>query len=337
LRSEVNFTVTYGYEPHVWQDYIENHFNANPFNPVAFRSSAGDVLSRAGYTAELWQKFVDSDVYRKWAGPLGVVDIVQGTLDKTLSGIALISCARHQSVGIATEAEIRRMGLLLPHLRRAILISKALDLRTVQAAAFEQTIDGLASGVFLVSPQGELVHANTIGLSMLDAGDLLKLERGALVSPEATAQAALRKAFEETMHGDVAIEGSGMALPLATAAGGRFIAHVLPLTSGRRLSAGAYYSASAALFVRAANVDLAAAINAASTLYGLTPAEERVARAVVEMGNVPAVASLLGSSPSTVKKHLEHIFEKTGTRRQTELFKLVAGFDSPARGHAKNA
>ncbi len=127
------------------------------------------------------------------------------------------------------------------------------------------------------------------------------------------------------------MDAGGMALPLMTASGRRFIAHVLPLTSGARACRRRDYSAVAALFVREASIDVSAAINAAALLYGLTPAEEKVLRGVIEVGGVTEVASMLGTAKSTVKTHLEHVFKKTGTSRQAELVRLIAGFDSPAR------
>jgi DNA-binding CsgD family transcriptional regulator len=330
LRSEANFNTTWGYDPFDWKNYVEKYFNKNPINPIAFRSNAGDILTGADYPEE-WCKLLNSDFFHEWMRPLGIVDVIQGTLDKTGSGIAMLSCARHESVGVATHKELRRMRLLLPHLRRAVLISKALDLRTLQAAAFADAIDGLATGVFLVSPQGEVVHANASGEAMLAAGEPLKLVRGMLCATDGAVQASLQQAFAAAVEGDAAVAAGGVALPLLARSGDRFIAHVLPLTSGARRSAGAYHSAAAALFVREAKIDLPAAINAAAQLYGFTSAEERVLRAMIEVGGVAPVAAMLKASRSTVKRHLEHLFEKTGTRRQAELVKLIAGFDSPAR------
>jgi DNA-binding CsgD family transcriptional regulator len=51
--------------------------------------------------------------------------------------------------------------------------------------------------------------------------------------------------------------------------------------------------------------------------------------AIVEIGGVPEVAPVLGISETTVKTHLQHVFEKTGVSRQADLVKLVAGFMSP--------
>jgi DNA-binding CsgD family transcriptional regulator/PAS domain-containing protein len=317
-------------EPADWQIYVEKYFDKNPLVPVAFRANTGDILCRRDAEAA-WEAMTHSEFYRDWAKRLGIVDIMQATLDKTGSGIAMLSCARHERVGPAGPRELRLMATILPHLRRAVLISKALDLRTLQAAAFAETIDGLATGVFLVSAQGELVHANASGQAMLDRKEPLALESGILTATDPAIQRALTEAFASTKHGDAAMKSGGMALPLVTNSGNRYIAHALPLTSGARLDAGISYSASAAVFVREATIDVPATINTAGKLYGLTPAEERVLRGVIEVGGVPAIASMLGSSVSTVKTHLEHIFKKTGASGQADLVRLIAGFESAAR------
>jgi len=47
---------------------------------------------------------------------------------------------------------------------------------------------------------------------------------------------------------------------------------------------------------------------------------------------VPEVAPALGISETTVKTHLQRIFDKTGSSRQADLIKLVAGYMSPLGG-----
>ena len=84
--------------------------------------------------------------------------------------------------------------------------------------------------------------------------------------------------------------------------------------------------------MRKAALDLPSPLQAVSDLYKLTPAEVRVLMAIVEIGGVPEVAPVLGISETTVKTHLQHLYEKTGTNRQADLVKLVAGFMSPLGG-----
>jgi DNA-binding CsgD family transcriptional regulator len=54
--------------------------------------------------------------------------------------------------------------------------------------------------------------------------------------------------------------------------------------------------------------------------------------AIVEVGGVPQVATALGVAESTVKTHLSRLFVKTGTGRQADLVKIVAGFATPLAG-----
>jgi DNA-binding CsgD family transcriptional regulator len=58
-------------------------------------------------------------------------------------------------------------------------------------------------------------------------------------------------------------------------------------------------------------------------LFGLTPAETRVALALFDGLSPADAATGLGVSFHTVRNQLVRIFEKTGTNRQTELVRLM--------------
>ena len=51
--------------------------------------------------------------------------------------------------------------------------------------------------------------------------------------------------------------------------------------------------------------------------------------ACCRLARVPNVANMLGVSQATVKTNLKRIFGKTGTARQVDLVKLIAGFAGP--------
>jgi DNA-binding CsgD family transcriptional regulator len=87
--------------------------------------------------------------------------------------------------------------------------------------------------------------------------------------------------------------------------------------------------ATAAVFVHRAGLKSLSAPEMIAKAYGLTPTELRVLLAIVEIGGVPDVAKALGIAETTVKTHLSHLYAKTGTTRQADLVKLVAGFASP--------
>ena len=76
-------------------------------------------------------------------------------------------------------------------------------------------------------------------------------------------------------------------------------------------------------------------LEAIAKLYKLTPMELRVLFAIVQIGGVPEVAAMMGSSGSTIRTHLRRLFSKTGTDRQADLVKLVAGYTNPLLPNAR--
>jgi DNA-binding CsgD family transcriptional regulator len=221
------------------------------------------------------------------------------------------------------------MALLSPHFRRAVLIGKAIDLHKVEAATLADTLDGVAAALFLADANGRIIHSNAQGQILLSEGEVVRSAQGLLRFIDQQANDALQTVFAAAAEGDTRVGVMGIAVPLTAGETDRWVANVLPLTSGARKKAGVSYSAVAAVFVRRAQLDLLSPVEAITKVFQLTPAEGRVLMAVAAIGGIPEVASALGISEATAKTHLQHVFEKTRTNRQADLVKLVASYASP--------
>jgi DNA-binding CsgD family transcriptional regulator len=239
---------------------------------------------------------------------------------------------RHERDGIVDDDARRRMRLIVPHVRRAALVGGVIDAGKVEAETFSAILDGLSSGMFLVDADAGMVHANVAGHAMLEAGGPFRVVDGRLVAADPRTDATLRTMFATAAEGDAAVGVKGIAVQLMARTGERYVAHVLPLTSGERRRAGMDYAAVAAVFVRKAALDVPSVPQVIAKSYRLTPTELRVLLALVEVGGVSEVVATLGIARTTVKMHLRRLFEKTGTGRQADLVKLVAGFASPLAG-----
>jgi DNA-binding CsgD family transcriptional regulator len=261
--------------------------------------------------------------------PQGWVDAANAVLEKSALSYSFITIIRSEAQGAVDDGMRRRMALVVPHLRRAALIGQLVDLKRAEAATFADMIDGLSTGLFLIAADGRIVHANVAGHGMLRAGDILRSVSGRLTSRDRQADKTLHEAFAAANHGDTGIGVKGIAMPLIAPGGERYLAHLLPLTSGARRSAGIAYTASCAVFVRRAAMDNPSAAELIARSYQLTPTELRVLIAIVEVGGIPEVAAALGVANSTIKTHVGRLFEKTGGSRQVDLVKLVAGFSTP--------
>jgi DNA-binding CsgD family transcriptional regulator len=220
----------------------------------------------------------------------------------------------------------RRMALVAPHARRAVLIGKAIDRKADEAATFADILDTLSAGLFLIDANGRIVHANAAGREILGADDFLGTIDGQLVARD-----PVTGTFQDIFANgsDLQIGSKGIALPLTARDGECHVAHVLPLGPAAGRGPGGASKVVVAVFVFKATLETPPSPEVIGRAYQLTPAELRVLLAIVNVGGIPEVASALGVSGSTIKTHVRRLFDKTGTGRQADLVKLVAGFFSP--------
>jgi DNA-binding CsgD family transcriptional regulator len=101
------------------------------------------------------------------------------------------------------------------------------------------------------------------------------------------------------------------AISLLTGQGEPFYVHVIPLDSS---------GTDVAVSVR----ELGTAMGAFRTRYRLSKREAEVVELVLLGYRNRDIASTLGTSPTTIKKHLTHVFDKVGVDTRTQLVARMA-------------
>lgn len=276
-----------------------------------------------------YEEFRQSRFFKEWAQPLGLVDFLTAPLEKRGSWAAMLGVFRHERDGMVDEPMRERMRLLVPHVRRAVLIGRVIEEGSAQAANLANTLDGLSAAMYLVDADGHIMHANAAGNALLDERTVLTRRADRLTALDRDAASALQDVFAAAGRGDRAVGVKGISVALPSAEEDNYVAHVLPLTSGERLGTAQSYRAVAALFVQPATLEAPAAPEVIAKTYGLTLSELRVLMTIVQAGGVAETAEALGVAETTVKTHLSRLFQKTGASRQADLVKLIAGFQSP--------
>lgn len=313
---------TFGLEPRYVKLYFEKYAKLNRVSNghlpamIDVRVAAGDIIP---YDAVLKT--------REWTGHERFVDCVTAILDKSATSVAILSVFRDER-GIADADMRRRMHLILPHVRKAVLVAKTLDLKDAQAVSFADTLDSIAAAIFVVDAAGRIMHVNAAARALVKRS-VFRLDGRRLVATDREANRVFADVFAAVGSGDAAIGAKGVTLALATHCGDRYVAHALPLTAGTRRHVKNKNSAAAALFVYPAAPNARSCPGAMVEAYKLTPAELRVLLAIVEVGGIPAVAKSLGVGTETVRTHLRRVFQKTGASRQVDLAKIVGSFSSP--------
>jgi DNA-binding CsgD family transcriptional regulator/PAS domain-containing protein len=322
-----------GIQPDYRRLYFEKYKTLNPTATLRLFAEAGEPIA----TADLlpYDEFLQTRFYREWARPQGLVDFVSVFLEKAAPRAAMFGIFRHQRHGVVDEETRHRMRLVAPHIQRAVLIAKVIDLKQGEATSLAQAFDGLRAGVILVDSAGRVVHANAAAHALLSDGRVLRVSRGRLACGDTKADLDLQAILAAAALGDCAIGTKGILLPTAPnmpepyVAQEPYVAHVLPLVASERRRAAVHHAATAAVFVHKAALAAFSPPEVMAEIFKLTMTELRVLFAIVEVGGVPEVAQVLGIAPSTVRTHLARVYEKTGVARQADLVKLVAGFLGP--------
>jgi DNA-binding CsgD family transcriptional regulator len=160
-------------------------------------------------------------------------------------------------------------------------------------------------------------------------GNVLRVVNDRLEPVDDFACAALAKAIAGAAVNEAETPSGGATLALPDAGKAGLVATILPLNRGQRRNLGGAFAATCAIFVQDPVVVPPLPGEAFAKLYRLTGSELRVLLAMAPGLSVKEAAEMLGMGETTAKKHLQNIYAKTGTSKQTELMHLFMGSAPP--------
>ncbi len=212
--------------------------------------------------------------------------------------------------------DIRVLQALLPHVGRLIRSGMALFQAGHETAVLRSALDHLSGSIVVVTGDCRLVFANKGAQRLLDLRDGLHRAGGSLAAAGLADTVALRGAVARALDGH---GRAASALHVRRPSGGPpFAVAASPLDTG--LPAGA-----ALVLLLIAQADPSAVVDASpvARCYGLTARESELATLLASGLDLRCAAGRLGIGYSTARFHLRHVFEKTGTHRQSDLVRLV--------------
>lgn len=327
MRTLQNSRVfNFGYQPG-FDEQFERAYPNSPMAAAVPLADVGDVIP----IFEAEPALLESRFYKEVIAPYGYLDYLGLVALRTDGRIASLHTCRNEADPRYGDREIGIFKLLSPHICRALAISDALDLRTLQAEMLEATLDGLAAGVYLTARDGRVVYMNKAAERQVKTGNALRIVSNRLYPTEAKTRAALAKAIEDISKDETDAGPGGHSMAIAGTDGTGYVATLLPLARGRRQSITAPFAASVAVFVQDPIEIPFMPGEAFARLYRLTGGELRVLLALSQGLGGTQAAEMLGIAATTVKTHLENIFAKTGTSKQAELLRLLQSSAPPVR------
>jgi DNA-binding CsgD family transcriptional regulator len=310
--------ISYGCDP-AWARHYERYYVTRNvlWQRVAQRPPTGVVTDRAIMPRD---ELIRSEFYNDFLRPQGGDEIMYFRGLQRTEATANFTLWRASRAGRWEDKDLRAFGFLTPHLSRSLQINRQIgDLRLVNDLAVEALYQ-ITCGVILVDPGASMLFANRAAERLFD-GDGLRLERGRLATSRSADTATLHRLIAVTAQ-----SGSGNSMVIERPARRPLLVLTAPMAA--RTALPAKRNGSVILFVR----DMAAPppnLTAFARHFGLTAAEAAIAAELVKADGVTAAAVRLGISRATARTHLIHIFQKTATRRQAELVRLMLTWAEP--------
>jgi DNA-binding CsgD family transcriptional regulator len=274
------------------------------------------------------EELLASDYYREHLVRMDMGWLMSGVIlappDGQLPVVVLSNYRGVQAEGGFDEVARARMGLLLPHLSRALAVMLRLRRAEHLAAASTGALDALSCGVALLDRQGRIVHANQRAESIWRAADGLRRDGlGHIAIDGAAARRAWQAALQATLDeaGRVAHFSEALNVPRGSGPG----SYLLQLS---RLSIGDRFGplagdACVIVFITDSERRQEPDATVLMRLYGFSAAEARTAQVLAGGARLAAAAAALDLSVNTLKTQLKQIYAKTGCGSRAELARLL--------------
>jgi DNA-binding CsgD family transcriptional regulator len=319
----------HGFDEEFWRLHETKYKGMNPYPAPLMLQPTGAVATGAMLADD--REVFESRFYLELCKPYGLCDSIGFKALQTDHRLVLFSANRIEPSPRYDDAAVRLFTLLSPHVCRAVAISDVLDLQTVRSAALEATLDALATSVYLIGRHGRVVYMNRTAEHQVRTTNAFRIEHDLLIPVDRSARMALANAIDGALVDEARVPAAGVTFAVPDRETAGLVATVLPLARGERRSLCSAFAAVAAVFVQDPIVVPPFPGEAFAKLYDLTGSELRVLLAMAPGLSVKEAAEMLGIGETTAKTHLQRIYIKTGTSKQTELMHLFMSSTPPVR------
>ncbi len=159
-------------------DYESYYFAKDPCVTEARKIGVGTpVLSHEMIAPEI---FLNSEVYNDYSRRIGVFHLVGAMLPVGDGAVAGIGIHRPYPAGTFNTQDKQMMGLLVPHLTRALQMHRKLNGLERHGAVGLAALEALAVGVMVVDAAGRLLFSNTVAERLLQKGQGITVSHGHL-------------------------------------------------------------------------------------------------------------------------------------------------------------
>jgi len=304
------------------QEYRNQYVHLDPFATDEFQSlqmrsrralHTDEMLPRE----ELHASPFYNEFWKRWR--------IEGGLARgvTITGRRQANFAALHGPGRELKPEDRALfDLFVGHARAALRQRHALRMRDAALRGLLDSTDCLADAVFVIDGAGTLVQTNSAADGLIERGDVVRLRGGELRLGRSNGHDPLSELLAELLVPARAADEPVRCLAIREGAGP---GDELLVTAVRTSSTPERGAPAAVLFLRrSGQMRPAFRPQHLRDLFGFTPAESRIANALLAGERVEEIAARLAVRADTVRGHIKRMLAKTGTRKQADLVGRLA-------------
>jgi DNA-binding CsgD family transcriptional regulator/GAF domain-containing protein len=311
---------SFGPDPELGRRYHEYYRKCDVRRVELQKRPVGTVV--AGHELVRDEVMVQTEFCNDFLRPLGIFHVAVAIPFKDDRRIGMLCLSRPPAARRFEDEELAVLRGLQGNLRRALELHLELAQARDGLALGGAALARLATAAIAINGCGRAAPANAAAERLLAARDGLAVESGELHANDPAEDASLQRLLAAALR---ALEGAATAggcTSVTRPSGRRPLGlRVVPLpAAGGRLGVP---SAAALVFVGESERVPHLEPEALRGLYGLTPAEARIAARLGAGRALAKIARELGVSLETVRTHRTHLFRKTGVRSQSELVVLL--------------
>ena len=264
-----------------------------------------------------------SEFYHDFLRPIDAFHQFCGFIDKSETAVSLISTLRPQRAGPFGDDAVQLLRLLMPHLQRAIQLHQKIAGLQAKATSAADGLDYLPIGFLAVDSKGKVLVMNRRAEEILRLNDGLTLCAGGLAARRRDETTRLRAHIQRAMltGSKRGLDPGGAMVVSRPSLRRPFQILVTPLPRAGSLLWPE--QCAAGIFVADPEHHAAPSEEVLRQFFHLTPAEARLAGALMQGRSLDDAADDFDLSRNTVRSQLRSIFDKTATKRQGDLIRLL--------------
>ena len=312
FTQRVSTSVLWGSFTSSRADYLAHYSKIDPFLVILEEAACGSLTVLSERLSQ--SRLCHDEWYNDFTLKGGTRDLPGSKLHESPSHIAIIGL--HRAVGDTGPfpRHPQHLQTLMPSLCNAARLHLGLIDAGYRSAIARGKMDWLAAGAIFTDEHGRIIETNPAGERILRRGDGLTMRDGRIAARRSFETAKLARLIADAAVAGPSIPSAGRMLVARDEGRPPYVVRVAPAGGDLPM----------AILIVSAPGECRVSQGELAELYGLSPAESRIALALAQGKRLTELADQFGVQISTLRTQLSSILAKCGVERQSELVRLIS-------------